>query len=400
MSKPTIAKSKQRNGNKSKPNHPKSSHPRPTVSTNGMEKLATMLRSSASTTPNTFVQTNQIQPRAQRSVTISDREYLLGLTAQNGSDLYSTALINAGNTLFAALSVKAALYEKYVFDKLIFHYKRRVTEYSTSGQAGDATMMFDYDCTDSPPDNLAEVLGTAPHVEFMACENARLVVDCSQWAYKEYYVNTGVISGLQDPKTVNCGQLFAQLWAIPGTQLCGNVECEYTVRLINPTVSGNENALLAPRNFNTSTFTVLTQSIAQGGSGTVLNLLAPAPNNKNSINNTGFTVANGLFSPTVSGNYLVTFNGYVHNAGAVLTTGSVFGYKNGVSNGQTGDNTTDVSFFAGSSTGGVWGMLYIPLTIIRVYALIPADTLSILVICATADASNGIITGELNIISI
>jgi hypothetical protein len=400
MSKPTIAKSKQHNGNKSKPHRPKPPHPRPTVSTNGMEKLATMLRSSASTTPNTLIQTNQIQPRAQRTVTISDREYLLGVTAQSGSNLFSTALINAGNTLFTSLSVKASLYEKYVFDKLIFHYKRRVTEYSTSGQSGDATLLFDYDCTDSPPATLSEVLGTSPHVEFMACENARLVVDCSQWSYKEYYVNTGVVSGLQDPKTVNCGQLFAQLWAVPGTQLCGNIECEYTVRLINPTASGNDNALLAPRNFNTSNFTVLTESIAQGGSSTVLNLLAPAANNSNSINNTGFSVTNGVFNPTVAGNYLVIYNGYAHNASSVITSANVFAFKNNVYNGQTGDNTNDSSLSTGSSTANVWGMTYMPQTIIRVFALIPTDSLSISVTCTTIDGSNGIFTGELTIISL
>jgi len=163
-------------------------------------------------------------------VRIRHREYIADI-AGSVAFASTTFVVNPGiSASFPWLSVIAANYESYKFNKLCFQFS---TEKPTS-VGGSLLMAIDYDANDAAPTTKSEI---------MAYHNA---VRCPVWSQTDYvadkpdlsklpqhYIRSTTVSGT-DLKTYDVGNLFVCTSGCADTSALGELYVIYDVELITP----------------------------------------------------------------------------------------------------------------------------------------------------------------------
>jgi len=163
-------------------------------------------------------------------VRIRHREYIADI-AGSVAFASTTFVVNPGiSASFPWLSVIAANYESYKFNKLCFQFS---TEKPTS-VGGSLLMAIDYDANDAAPTTKSEI---------MAYHNA---VRCPVWSQTDYvsdkpdlnklpqhYIRSTTVSGT-DLKTYDVGNLFVCTSGCADTSAMGELYVIYDVELITP----------------------------------------------------------------------------------------------------------------------------------------------------------------------
>jgi len=204
------------------------------------------------------------------------------------TSLIESYSVNPGQaSLFPWLSKEAILYEKYVFTRLEFYYKREVSEFATDGTTGKVVYSFDYDASDGPPSGKQQQMDTDPHKDAMPCENFSLRVDCRE-AFNNgpKYVRPGGLPGSADIKTYDMGLLNIGAYgnAASGNKV-GELHVRYAGYFEKPVL---EATTTAPANFSVSQYASTTpQTLPNGGVGANLLLGTVQANGVNAVNNAG-----------------------------------------------------------------------------------------------------------------
>ncbi len=163
--------------------------------------------------------------------------------------------INPGQaTLFPWLALQAKQWEFYEFLKLVFYYKREVSEFATAGTTGKVIMQVDYDASDSPPTTKQQMEDTQPHVDCMPCQDMTLVVNHKgMHPAGKKYVRPGGLPGASDIKTYDAGILNVATQAIASSAAeLGELRVAYTVRFSSPILEATNSA---PANNQVAVFT-------------------------------------------------------------------------------------------------------------------------------------------------
>jgi len=178
---------------------------------------------------------------------VEEDEYIADI---NGSVGFATTQysINPGQSgTFPWMSKIASLFERYVFEKLEFYYRREVSEFATNGQAGKVLLSVDYDASDAPPTTKQQVEDTVPHVDGMPCIE-EMVVHCDPrellgFAISGRYVRPGAQPFGTDIKTYDAGNLFVSTYGNTNTSVIGELRVRYRCRMLVPVLeSGNSSS--------------------------------------------------------------------------------------------------------------------------------------------------------------
>lgn len=144
-----------------------------------------------------------------RTNTVVNDEYVAAISSPGAQFSQTTWSINPGNKdLFPWLSQQATQWEKYKFKKLIFYYRRVVSEYAASGSQGKVIYSIDFDASDPPPTNKQQMEDTIPHRDAMPCEDFALIVPPRMMNPVNTigkFVRVGQIPGNSDIKTYDQG---------------------------------------------------------------------------------------------------------------------------------------------------------------------------------------------------
>jgi hypothetical protein len=239
-----------------------------------------------------------------RTITVTNEEFVAAVTVANQPNFNVVSYaINPGNaTLFPWLALQAKQWEKYVFSKLVFFYKREVSEFATNGQAGKVILNVDFDASDAPPGTKQQMEDTVPHADGMACENIFLPVPQKEMhgaTTLAKYVRIGGLPGGSDIKTYDVGNFNIATQGCTSNAEIGELRVAYSVTFSVPVL---ENQVGAPANNQVSWFQSTTaQTYTTAVATTAVNATASA--NGLAIVNT----AGSMVPP--AGNYLVDYSG-------------------------------------------------------------------------------------------
>jgi len=253
----------------------------------------------------------------RKTCTITESEYIGEIVSAAGTPSLFNALslpINPGQaSTFPWLSKQAAQWEHYRFTKLVFRFRREVSEFAVAGTTGKVILMADYDASDPLPVNKQEMEDTIPHADAMPCENITLVLDpkCLHPGGIKKYVRPGGLPGSSDIKTFDGGNFVyaSQNIAAPGVSL-GEIHVDYTVVFETPILTAGATA--APANNQVTLMQIsLAASPTSGVAGILGNTGAVQWLTDISTPPTGgplnITVGGGVFLLNTPGNYLIDF---------------------------------------------------------------------------------------------
>lgn len=173
----------------------------------------------------------------RRAQIIEEDEYIAEI---NGSVSFATTsyAINPGQSATFPWAYKiAGLYERYVFERLEFYYRREVSEYATNGQTGKVMLSIDYDASDSPPSTKQQVEDTIPHIDGMPCvEQILLRADPKELLGLPggRYVRPSTLPVNTDIKTYDSGTLYVSTYGCANTNVIGELRVRYRCRLTVP----------------------------------------------------------------------------------------------------------------------------------------------------------------------
>lgn len=237
------------------------------------------------------------------------RRSLDGPVPFRGVEVVSTAILGSATTAFTSfsanpgqaasfplLSKEAAIFEKYRFTRLRYHYLTKVNQFVANG-VGTVVMSFDYDAADPPPSSLQSALNTrpnamgAPYQDFSTEDIAPGAAKGREW----YYLRPGNVPGGTDIKEYDMGVLNVTVDSNVNTNAIGMLFCEYegffSTKVQEGTGSPVNNQVSWFQSTGAQTVTTATPASL---------LLATATTNGLSIVNTA-----GSFVPP-AGNYLVS----------------------------------------------------------------------------------------------
>lgn len=147
------------------------------------------------------------------NITIGGFELLSLNTAGHNPGL----IINPGmSSTFPQTSAIARDYEKYRFRKLVFHYEKLVTGYSTLGQTGQILYNVDFDINDPAPTSASAFQNAKPNAYGMPCGSFSLEIPPhllsgvgNEYKYvRRSAAGTGSGLGGADPKFYDAALLF------------------------------------------------------------------------------------------------------------------------------------------------------------------------------------------------
>jgi len=273
-------------------------------------------------------------PRAARTSTIQQSEYLQEINGSTGFAI-TTLPINPGQPItFPWLSIMAAQWEKYHFDYLEFFYKREVSEFATNGQSGKVMMYVDFDANDSPATTKQEVEDTDPHVDCMPCQNLSLKLPAKRIhsLYPTLFVRSGNLPGRADIKTFDAGTINIATSGCTNASVIGELHVRYkvtfSVPILNPALQQNG---AQPSNFSTAMFSTGNSLAVTSGVATPLPWLGALPPFPTDPFGIAFAAGNTVLTPP-AGNYICTYTmtGFLSGtvtAGDTLSTVCRFLYK-------------------------------------------------------------------------
>lgn len=168
------------------------------------------------------------------SVSITHREYICDVP---GSILFNALgfPVNAGrDTCFNWLSTIAMRYERYQFERLRFIYEPRCS----TATAGSVILAVDYDPLDASPVTKQDVYAYSHSAQSSAWDECCFTVDPAVLRSRgTLYSRVGQNPAGSDLKTYDLGNLWLCRSGFAGTDVCGELFVEYSVRLTIPQVS-------------------------------------------------------------------------------------------------------------------------------------------------------------------
>ncbi len=259
-----------------------------------------------------------------RSITVSNDEFVGAVTVANqpAFNVVSYAINPGQSTLFPWLSRQATQWEKYVFQKLEFYYKREVSEFATAGAAGKVIFSVDFDASDAPPTTKQQMEDSVPHADSMPSENLSLILPVSQMhgpSVISKYVRTGGLPGNADIKTYDVGNLHVATQGIPSNTEVGELRVRYTCIFSVP-VLDSTNA--APANNQVTQYQSQTDVLTTATPHTLVWGTVDA-NGLSAVNTAGSIVL-------PAGNYIVWTTVNFEASGANLTDVNIIIQKNSV----------------------------------------------------------------------
>ncbi len=259
-----------------------------------------------------------------RSITVVNDEFIGAVTVANQPNFNVTSYaINPGQaTLFPWLSKQASQWEKYVFNKLEFYYKREVSEFAAAGSAGKVIFSVDFDASDAPPTSKQQMEDTVPHADSMPSENLSLVLPVSQMhgpSVISKYVRAGGLPGNADIKTYDVGNLHVATQGITSNVEVGELRvrysCTFSVPVLDSTNAAPANNQVTQYQSQTDVLTTATPHTLVWGTVDTNGLQA--------VNTTGSIVL-------PAGNYIVWTTVNFEASGANLTDVNIIIQKNSV----------------------------------------------------------------------
>lgn len=241
----------------------------------------------------------------------------------NGSAAFASTQypINPGQAAtFPVLSIRAATWEKYVFDKLEFEFRTTINEFQGNA-LGRVILGVDYDASDPPPatrsqaENSRPVVAEAPYIGTVL----RLKTSDMHDVCKYHFVRPGSLPGGADIKLYDVGNLNVSTDGNVNANEVGELWVHYRGRFRNQVL---ESLTTAPTNNQAAQFTTSGSQTATSGVKATMLLSGANPINGLAIVNT----AGSMVPP--AGNYLIFYNVTgTTTSGSVITAVDV--YKNG-----------------------------------------------------------------------
>jgi len=261
----------------------------------------------------------------KRDMVIEETEYIGEIVVANQPNFNNVAFpINPGQaTTFPWLSTIAKNFEKYQFEKLVFFYKKEVSEFATAGQTGKVIFMVDFDASDAPPTTKQQMEDTIPHADAMPSQSFSLPLaprDLAPRANEARFIRVGGLPGNSDIKTYDVGNLNAATIAVLANGAVGELHVGYRVRLIKPVLESTNSA---PANNQVAMFT-------STGNQTLTTTVQTVSLNGTALAN-GLAIVNtaGSFVPP-PGNYNIDYSAKVSDSANEAFQFSTTINKNGV----------------------------------------------------------------------
>jgi len=172
----------------------------------------------------------------RRGQVIDEDEYIGEV---NGSAAFQTTAypVNPGqSSTFPWANKIASLYEKYIFRKLQFYYKREVSEFATNGTTGKVMLSCDYDASDAAPTTKQQVEDTVPHVDAMpCCETLVLTINCEEMHKGDAkFVRPGLQPVGTDIKTYDGANFYVSVQGCQNSNVIGELRVRYICELRVP----------------------------------------------------------------------------------------------------------------------------------------------------------------------
>lgn len=254
---------------------------------------------------------------------VSHREFLSDVSGSILFDVVSFP-INAGrDTCFPWLSQVASRYERYSFESLRFVYEPRCA----TSTAGSVILSLDYDALDTAPINKQDVYSYAQTAQSGAWDDC--VLTCARATLKSrpnLYVRLGAAPTNADLKTYDLGNLLLCRSGFAGTDVCGELFVEYSVRLSLPQTTKPYQVWFGSASAGLAAGSLFGTTIALGASNT-LDLTITSASTVTLLQNfqgvitmslTGTVLATGGFAST--GTCTATLISEMYNAGATAGT--------------------------------------------------------------------------------
>jgi len=260
--------------------------------------------------------------KRSRKMTFSEDEQILDIAGSSSSAITQVPCNPGIGGAFPFLSQIATRFEKYVFTKLEYYYKREVSEFATAGQTGKVVLSFDYDASDLPPTSKTAMMDSDPHVDGMPCENMMLRVDCkTAFENGPKYVLNGRQPGGTDIKTYNIGTLNIGVFGSADGINVGELHCRYAGYFEKPVIDSP--ALPTSVNLTVWSDNATDVPYLDGTPFT-------EPFTVQTIDGIGTTVTGGGYITLPKGVYLVTFQvvstiAAVHAASTAVITAGISG---------------------------------------------------------------------------
>jgi len=238
-----------------------------------------------------------------RTITVTNDEFIGAVVVANQPNFNVASYpINPGQvTTFPWLSQQARQWERYMFQKLEFYFKREVSEFALAGSSGKVIMNVDFDAADGPPTTKQQMEDSVPHIDGMPCENITLALPPRQMhpsVSLAKFVRSGGLPGSADIKTYDVGNLNVATQGIQNNVEVGELRVRYTCVFTVPVL---ESTASAPRNNQVAVFEEGNQPIVSGVTTTLI-LSVQDFNGIGAVN----TAGSFILPP---GNYLFDFFG-------------------------------------------------------------------------------------------